>query len=67
MPHPVIPCYCGELCVYEGPDCWGTVQAIEEEGGEDWYFVHACEGHEDVYHGGSYTVPVSSIISSERC
>lgn len=55
------PCECGADCWFrerskEEP-CWGSVYEIEElydldSGFYDW--VHACEGHEDVYHGGAY-------------
>lgn len=32
-----------------GP-CWGDVEVIcEEGGGDDYYWVHGCQGHKDMY------------------
>jgi hypothetical protein len=45
---------CGAHCFrYKGyPDepCWGEVEVIEEEmDGDDWWWIHACQGHLDCY------------------
>lgn len=51
---------CGSDCFADGNEedepCWGPVRVIEEEySGDDWYWVHACEGHkEDYIIGGAY-------------
>ena len=30
--------------------CWGDVEVVGEEGGgDDYYWVHACQGHKDMY------------------
>jgi hypothetical protein len=60
------PCSCGGDCFRyfvadEKDPCWGPVEAIDEQpyadedGAEDWYWVHACQGHINVYEGGKYT------------
>ena len=36
----------------EKEPCWGTVVVVGEDGGgEDYYWVHACEGHRNCYAG----------------
>jgi hypothetical protein len=49
---------CNEDCyaIDNEEPCWGDTQAIDEEyyGDDDYYWVHACEGHQDKYHGGDY-------------
>jgi hypothetical protein len=52
---------CGADCVYEYDQakygqCWGRVQAVDEEyDDEDHWFVHACEGHYEMYPGSDAT------------
>lgn len=47
-------CFCGASCPYasEKEPCWGEVNVLGEEpaGDGDYYWVHACEGHKDVYY-----------------
>ena len=45
------PCYCGATCnldfIIDEP-CYGKVDAVDEiSDGEDYYWVHSCEGHVD--------------------
>lgn len=58
------PCYnpeacCGKDCyaLYnEDEPCWGDVYVEDEEWTEDdYYWVHACEGHLGTYPTGKYT------------
>lgn len=48
-------CNCGEGCVAfeSNPDqpCWGQVSAVDEveTSDGDWVWIHACEGHWDLY------------------
>lgn len=53
-------CYCGDSCLYDNEqgECWGKVNTIDEVPGEDgdYYWIHTCEGHKDVYHGGKYKI-----------
>lgn len=48
-------CYAFECHVFKG-QCWGDVEVIEEEsdGLGDHYWIHACQGHLETYHGGEY-------------
>lgn len=34
--------------------CWGDVDVIDEEGGEDWYWIHSCQGHKDEWNNSQY-------------
>ena len=35
--------------------CWGDVYVVDEDyDGDDYYWVHACEGHADVRMGVPY-------------
>lgn len=53
---------CGEDCYkFDFDDeqktqpCWGKVRVVDEiRYGDDWNWVHACEGHYDMWDGGSY-------------
>lgn len=52
---------CGEECSFEdyneppAEPCWGTVTVVDEQYGEgDYWWIHACEGHQDVHDGGAY-------------
>jgi len=44
-------CHCGADCrILEFNDkeepCWGEVHAVDEETfGDDWSWIHGCEGH----------------------
>ena len=53
---------CGAECYMLGcidnQPCWGNVEAIDEQCTEDYsdcWWVHACQGHLQVYGGGKYT------------
>lgn len=51
------PSDCYMLDIEEDPNkpCWGEVRAIDEiDWGDDWSWVHACEGHASVYDGDVY-------------
>jgi len=53
------PCHCKEDCfaldLHENEPCWGEVVAIDEMcSGDDYYFIHSCQGHKDKYEGGEY-------------
>jgi hypothetical protein len=60
---------CGAECFrYKGyPDepCWGQVTVIEEEtAGDDQWWIHACQGHQDCYcnpHGKYRPEPTPNI------
>lgn len=46
-------CYTGE----DNPDepCWGSVTVVDEEyNDDDYWWIHACTGHEPAYYGGKY-------------
>jgi hypothetical protein len=52
---------CKSDCDYESDlenePCWGEVQVVGEQGGQeegDWNWVHACEGHNETIDGGKY-------------
>lgn len=52
-------CECGSDCDFldtrKDESCWGFVQPVEEVYDEDnYYWVHACEGHNLVNYGGKY-------------
>ena len=48
-----VHCWMAGSSTAEHP-CWGSVRAIEEDGdGEDWWWIHGCEGHAD-YPAGTY-------------
>lgn len=54
--HQIFPCSCGAFCDFANPGqpCYGKVTVIEEvecNDGEDYYWIHACEGH---FNGGRY-------------
>lgn len=57
---------CGADCwAFEfgrGGPCWGPTFACDEVPSfdDDWAWVHSCEGHNDLWHGGAYKpeVPV---------
>jgi hypothetical protein len=60
------PCECGGHCFRyfvagDKDPCWGRTVATDdrpytdEDGNEDWVWVHACQGHMEVYEGGRYT------------
>lgn len=57
---PLKPCDCGSLrCDYadvqEIEPCWGEITVVDEVYTEDdYWWVHACEGHEDVNAGDPY-------------
>jgi len=56
---PYVPCSCGAGCPYEDKNsdepCWGPVHAVDEIYSEDdWWWIHACEGHHDKADGGEY-------------
>jgi hypothetical protein len=59
------PC-CGDECIYLGdnPDqpCWGQVMVVDEAGSvENHWWVHACEGHADLYNeDGEYVKEVAN-------
>ena len=45
---------CGDDCYAIGMNdnepCWGDVSVVSEETyGDDWYWVHACQGHYSTY------------------
>lgn len=54
-------CNCGGDCYnffsqeLYGP-CWGDVNAIDEQqlGDGEYYWVHSCEGHSDMWLDGDY-------------
>jgi len=54
------PCHCGDDCFALPTEalnepCWGQVEAVDEvHAGDDWVWVHACQGHSDCYEGGKY-------------
>ncbi len=63
--HYVLPSYitgkkcCEADCCFPGTEkepCWGNVEAVEEEkytdedGNEDWTWIHTCEGHIDLHY-----------------
>lgn len=56
----VIPCSCGDDCNWEGIDeinepCYGKIRAIEEMwSDDDYYWVHTCGGHQNMYGGSGY-------------
>lgn len=38
--------------------CWGEVGVVDEEwGGDDYYWIHRCEGHTGTYLYGKYIPP----------
>lgn len=49
---------CGAECDWFDEDkvCWGQVNVVDEvdDGDGDWYWVHACEGHQEICYGGEY-------------
>ena len=50
---------CGDDCYAidnEEEVCWGEVSVIGSESftDDDYYWVHACEGHVEKYHAGDY-------------
>jgi hypothetical protein len=51
---------CGAECWAEWSQtpekpCWGDIAAVAEEGaGDDYYWVHSCQGHEFEYFGSTY-------------
>lgn len=48
---------CGEDCyaLSSNETCWGEVTVVEQENiGDDFYWVHACEGHLETYFGELY-------------
>ena len=48
---------CGLACVWGTPEepCWGDVIVVDEEDrGDYWEYVHACEGHSN---RSAYTPP----------
>jgi hypothetical protein len=48
------PCDCGEDCNAgtEEQPCWGKVYAVDRvETEDDMYWVHACQGHDDLLAG----------------
>jgi len=55
---------CGADCVYarvDGGPCWGEVSVVGEDSmGDDWYWIHACEGHSDYYDHGPYKSEVKN-------
>jgi len=60
---------CGDHCYRHGDDerepCWGPVAVVDEvevgdgEGGTDWVWMHACQGHLDTWDNpaGAYKPP----------
>lgn len=39
----------------EEEPCWGEVDVRGEDSwGEDWYWIHACEGHAGLWEGEPY-------------
>lgn len=53
---------CGDHCwAYPGlggsGPCWGDVEVVDEiESGDDWWWIHSCQGHMDERDGGKYRV-----------
>jgi len=52
---------CGADCEFLDCDddqpCWGQVEVVDEEFSDDYEYsrwIHACQGHEDIYCGGEY-------------
>lgn len=48
---------CGSTCQFavEGEPCWGEIRAVDEDYyGDEWYWVHACEGHAGCNSGHPY-------------
>jgi hypothetical protein len=44
-------------CNHDSQDqpCWGNVEVRgESDWGDDWSWIHACEGHADSCEGGPY-------------
>jgi hypothetical protein len=58
---PATCCY-GVDCCYESDSelCWGQVDVRDEiscqdeDGNEDYMWLHACEGHAEICNGGVY-------------
>ncbi len=53
----VIICTCGASCDWEdtGKPCYGKIEAIEElRSDDDFYWMHACEGHQNMYENKGY-------------
>ena len=53
---------CGDDCFAFGLNpaepCWGDVHIVSEEyDGEDYYWVHECEGHSGCFDGGKKYKP----------
>jgi hypothetical protein len=51
---------CGADCFAYGKNenepCWGDVFVAAEEGcGDDWWWIHECQGHEDCYDASCYS------------
>lgn len=48
---------CDLLDCYDDQPCWGEVDVIDEDWTEDdWWWVHACEGHR-LYREGTAYIP----------
>ncbi len=52
-------CCCGAECDYHEFDsaepCWGNITVVGEIYYEDdYYWEHACLGHEDIIYNGKY-------------
>lgn len=68
---PVKPCDCGATCdcAHDGNPCWGQVSPVDEvpvdEDG-DYAWIHACEGHFDVYDSGDYIQPPNVELTGLR-
>jgi hypothetical protein len=56
---------CGSECYLWGDaedrPCWGDVEVVgevymeaEPEEDSEYWWIHACQGHKDVYDGGDY-------------
>lgn len=48
---------CSTDCCFADPaePCYGETHMTEEGGGDDYYYLHSCEGHVDVmYRDGPY-------------
>jgi hypothetical protein len=56
---------CGADCHYgniEGEPCWGKVELMDEVAvGDEYLWLHACQGHADVYCGDGPYKPVPTV------
>jgi hypothetical protein len=51
---------CGGTCFAQethetNEPCWGEVEVVDEEyNGDDYWWIHACEGHVGCWNSGHY-------------